>query len=53
VNIGLIIIKMFEEEMNNPLKGEREKRPTKKNKNPYGNAIVNFDVAKFFSKRII
>jgi hypothetical protein len=46
-----IIIKMFEEEMNNPLKGEMGKQPTKKNQNPYGNAIVNFCVAKYFFQK--
>jgi hypothetical protein len=39
---------MFEEDMNNPLKGKIEKQTTKKNSNSYGNAIVNFCVAKFF-----
>ncbi len=37
-----IIAKIFEEEVNNPLKGEFEKHLAKKRSNPFGSAIVNF-----------
>ncbi len=43
----IIIAKMFEEEVNRSSKGEVEKQPRKKRLNPYGNAIVNFFVAKY------
>jgi hypothetical protein len=39
---------MFEEDMNNPLKGEMEKQTTPKKSNSYGNVIVNFCVPKYF-----
>ncbi len=41
-----IIAKMFKEKMNNYLKREVEKQPTKKKPNPYNNAIVNCFVVK-------
>ncbi len=39
-----IIVKMFEEEVNNPLKREVEKQHAKKISNQIGNVIVNFFV---------
>jgi hypothetical protein len=42
---------MFEKDMNNPYKGEMEKQTTKKKSNSYGNAIVNFCVAKYFFQK--
>ncbi len=38
----LIIAKMFKEEMNSPLKGEEERKPTKKMPNIFGNSIFKF-----------
>lgn len=38
----LIIAKMFKEEMNSPLKGEEERKPTKKMLNIFGNFIFKF-----------
>lgn len=38
----LIIAKMFKEEMNSPLKGEEEWKPTKKMLNIFGNFIFKF-----------
>jgi hypothetical protein len=38
----LIIAKMFKEEMNSPLKGEEERKPTKKRPNIFGNSIFKF-----------
>jgi hypothetical protein len=40
-----IIAKLFEEEINNPLRGKVGKQLAKK-QNPFGNAIVNFFVVK-------
>jgi len=37
-----IIAKIFEEEVNSPLKGEFEKHLAKKRSNQFGSAIVNF-----------
>ncbi len=37
-----IIAKMFKEEMNSPLKGEEERKPTKKRPNIFGNSIFKF-----------
>jgi hypothetical protein len=43
VNVNhFIIAKMFEEELNSPLKRKMEKQFGKKRSNPCGNAIVNF-----------
>jgi hypothetical protein len=41
-----IIAKMFEKQVNSPLKGEVEKQPATKKSNPFGNVIVNYFVAK-------
>ncbi len=41
-----IIAKMFKEIINNSLKKEVQKQPTKKKPNPCSNAIVNFFVIK-------
>jgi len=37
---------LFEKEINNPLRGKVERQFAKTNSNPFGNAIVNFFVAK-------
>jgi hypothetical protein len=37
---------MFEEEMESPLKGKMEKKPTKNRPNPSSNPIVNFFIVK-------
>ncbi len=37
-----IITKIFEDEVNSPLKGEFEKHLAKKRSNQFGSAIVNF-----------
>jgi hypothetical protein len=41
-----IIVKMFEKEVNNPLRGEMNSQLTKKKPNLLGDAIVNFFVVK-------
>jgi hypothetical protein len=44
-----ITANMFEEDVNNPLRGEVERQPTKKKSNPLGNPIINFfDAKKYF-----
>ncbi len=48
-----IIAKMFKEKMNDSLKREVEKQPTKKKPNTSSNAIVNFLLLKLLSKKII
>jgi hypothetical protein len=45
--------KIFEEEVNSPLKGEFEKHPSKKKSNPFRSAIVNFFAIRKPSKKII
>jgi len=42
-----IIAKMFEEEMNSPLKGKVEKQLAKKRSNPCGSVIVKFFATKY------
>jgi hypothetical protein len=42
-----IITKMFEEELNSPLKRKVDKQLGKKRSNPCGNAIVNFLATKY------
>jgi hypothetical protein len=42
-----IIAKMFEEELNSPLKRKLEKQLSKKRSNPCGNAIVKFLAIKY------
>jgi hypothetical protein len=42
----VIIAKIFEEEVNSPLKGKFDKHFAKKRSNPFGNAIVNFFATK-------
>jgi hypothetical protein len=44
---------MFEQDVNNPLRGEVERQLVKKKSNPLGNAIVNFFAAKKSFRRII
>ncbi len=46
-----IIAKIFEEEVNSPLKGEFEKHLVKEISNPFGNAIVNFFATKEASQK--
>jgi hypothetical protein len=48
VNVNhFIIAKMFEEELNSPLKRKVEKQLGRKRSNPCGNAIVNFLATKY------
>jgi hypothetical protein len=43
VNVNhYIIVKVFEEEMSNPLEKEVERQHTKKRSHPFSNAIINF-----------
>jgi hypothetical protein len=42
-----IIAKLFEEEVNSPLKGKVENQLAKKRSNPCGNAIVKFFATKY------
>jgi len=47
VNVDhFLIAKMFEEEVNNPLRGKMDKLLAKKKSNPFGSVIVNFFVTK-------
>jgi hypothetical protein len=47
VNVDhFIIAKLFEDEMNNPLRGKMDKLFAKKKSNPSGSAIVNSFVTK-------
>jgi len=41
-----IIAKMFEKEINSPLKGKVERQPTKERYNPSRNAIIKFFATK-------